>query len=301
MRITWLKILLFLSILFIFLFIYKKITRLREPEGFVQKEKFLVKYNKDIYDPFYVEIYDEINKTTDRIQKELSIITQLTQADYDHSHFLDIGSGTGYAVNELKELGYNTFGVDQSQAMIDYSEKKYPLSQYKCGNVEEPMLFEKGVFTHVLCLYYTIYQFKDKVSLFRNCYHWLQPGGYFILHLVEPEKFDPTKLSSNQQTILGSPKRINDERKMDSIVDFTHFQYKSSYQKRGETEIIQTESFKDKETNHIRQNEQVLYMEKIQDIISSAIYSGFTLKSKVDLKSSMMDANQYLYFFERML
>lgn len=297
---TWYKILLFLSIIFVIILFYKKYCKLIEPEGFVQKEKFVVKYNKDIYDSFYAEIYDEINKTGKRLKKELDIIINLTQADYNNSRFLDIGSATGYAVNELKELGYEAFGVDNSEAMIKYSENKYPSANYKCGNIEEPMLFEKNTFTHVLCLFYTLYQFKDKVSFFRNCYHWLQPGGYLIVHLVEPSKFNMA-VPSAKHFIFGSPKKLNDERNKDSIVDFLHFQYKSSYHELNKNQLIVTETFKDNETNNIRQNEQILYMENIQDIISSAVYNGFTLKSKVNLKSSMMDDYQYLYFFERML
>lgn len=321
MRIKWFTILFYIMILFLFILFFKKIIILRneseyslnhysnifnfgsnvlkQQEGFIQKEKFLVKTNKEIYDPFYVEIYDEINKTPKRIKKELSIITNITQADYDHSYFLDIGSGTGFAVNELSELGYNAFGIDQSKAMIEYSEKKYPSSQYKCGDVEEPLMFDNGNFTHVLCLYYTIYQFKDKAAFFRNCYHWLQPGGYMIIHLVEPDKFDMS-IPSAKHFLFGSPKKINDERNKDSIVDFSHFQYKSSFNDSG-SQFIHTETFKDKKTNHIRQNEEILYIDKIQDILYLAMNSGFTLKSKVDLKSSMMDQYQYLYFFERML
>lgn len=319
MRNSWLQIILFLSIIFIFIIFYKQIRKLREPEGFVQKEKFIVKYNNDIYDSFYSEIYDEINKTNIRLEKELSIIINLTQADYNNSYFLDIGSGTGYAVNELNELGYNAFGVDQSEAMIKYSETKYPNSNYKCGDIIEPMLFEKNIFTHVLCLYYTIYHFKDKQMFFRNCYHWIQPGGYLIVHIVDPSKFDMA-VPSAKNDFFGSPKKKNDLRNKDSIVDFTHFQYKSSYHELNSTRssplstsestsscssvepiLLQIETFKDRETNSIRQNEKQLYMENIQEIIRMAIYNGFTIKSKVELKSSMMDENQYLYFFERLL
>lgn len=299
MKNIWFKLLIFMTILLLFVLIYKKMNSLKEYEGFIQKEKFVVKYDSKIYDDFYVEIYDKVNKTKNRLQNELSIIINLTQADYDNSRFLDIGSGTGYAVNELTELGFDAFGVDKSEAMIEFSEKKYPYARYKLGDVEEPMLFEKNTFTHILCLYYTIYQFQDKDYFFRNCYFWLQPGSYLIVHLVEPNKFNMA-VPSAKHVLFGSPKRINDLRNKDSIVDFTHFQYKSSYKNTGVNHLLLTETFKDIETNNIRQNEQTIYMDKIQDIISSAVYNGFTLKSKVDLKSSTMDNFQYLYFFERL-
>ena len=298
----WFKILVMMILLILFIYLYKKLFPLREPEGFSQNEKFLVKYNNDIYnDEFYVENYDDINETKKRLNIEIVTIIKTTDADEEHSFFLDIGSGTGYAVKELNDLGYNAFGVDQSQTMVSYSEKKYPKASYKCGNVGESMLFEKGSFTHVLSLYFTIYQFKDKIAFFRNCYHWLQPGGYLVVHLVDSEKFDMSPPSS-KHVLFGSPKLIGDERNKDSIVDFTHYRYKSSWQKTGGKDtIVLTETFQNKNNSNIRQNEQTLYMEKIPDIISSAVYSGFTMKSLVNLKSSTMDEYQYLYFFERML
>lgn len=296
----WFKVLLFVIILmFIYLF-YKKLFPIREPEGFSQNEKFLVKYNNHIYDDFYVENYDDINETKKRLRIELVTIVETTNADEENSVFLDIGSGTGFAVKELEDLGYNAFGVDQSETMISYSEKKYPNSNYKCGDVKEPMLFERNSFTHVLCLYYTIYQFKDKNTFFSNCYYWLQPGGYLIIHLVDPDKFDMA-IPSSKNIIFGSPKIIGDERNKDSIVDFTNFTYKSSWKKSIGKDVILTETIKNKNNNNIRQNEQTLYMEKIQDILSLAVNNGFTVKSVINIKSSTMDSNQYLYFFERLL
>ena len=262
----WLNLLILMILLFIIFIFYKKSFPLREPEGFSQKEKFLVKYDNDIYDDFYVEKYDEINRTKLRLSIELLTIVKTTDADEEYSVFLDIGSGTGYAVKELNDLGYNAFGVDKSQAMISYSEKKYPKMDYKCGDVSEPMLFERNSFTHVLCLYYTIYQFKDKVAFFRNCYYWLQPGGYLVVHLVDPDKFNMASPAS-KHVLFGSPISSKDERNKDSVVDFTNYQYKSSWQKNGKSKenMVFIETFKN--NNVIRQNEQVLYMEKIQDII----------------------------------
>jgi SAM-dependent methyltransferase len=293
-------VLIILIIIFLF---YKSFFIIREPEGFQQQEKYKVQYNQHIYqDPFYVEKYDEINQSKKRLRIEVLTIVETTDADEENSMFLDIGSGTGYAVKELNDLGFQAVGVDQSQAMVSYSEKQYPAAEYQCGNVLETMLFEKDAFTHVLCLYYTIYQFPDKAVFFRNCYHWLQPGGYLIVHLVDPDHFDMA-VPSSKHILFGSPKIVGDERNKDSIVDFTNYQYKSSWKKNRskQQEFVRTETFRNNSNHHILENEQTLTMEKIPDILSSAVHSGFTVKSVVNLKSSMLDEKQYLYFFERML
>ena len=40
-------------------------------------------------------------------------------------------------------------------------------------------------------MYFVIYYQKDITKLSDNCYKWLKRGGQLIIHLVNPEKFDP--------------------------------------------------------------------------------------------------------------
>ena len=56
---VWFNILLVLAILFIIISIYKDNVPVRE--GFIfQKEKFVEKTELDLYDDFYVNIYDQL-------------------------------------------------------------------------------------------------------------------------------------------------------------------------------------------------------------------------------------------------
>jgi hypothetical protein len=159
------------------------------------------------------------------------------------------------------------------------------------------MAFEKGTFSHILCTYFTIYQMEDKRTFFKNCYHWLMPNGYLILHLVERNKFDAispigkSKLIMNPKNIAGSPRITN------TIVDFGGFEYKSSFDFSEENKVSIVEKFQDKMTKHIRQNEQTLQMETIEDILKMA--NGFTFKAKIDMKNCIDDENQFIYILEK--
>jgi len=293
----FLRLLVVLCIIYFGLNIYKYFgDKTHEMEGFTQLEQFVLKRNENIYDGFYSQIYDEIHKPNHRTDFELNQIIQLTQPTYN-SVFLDIGSGTGDLVNELQQAGYQAYGIDKSQAMVDISEKKYPSNQYKCGDALEPMAFEKGTFSHILCTYFTIYQMEDKRTFFKNCYHWLMPNGYLILHLVERNKFDAispvgkSKLIMNPKHIPGSPRITN------TIVDFGGFEYKSSFDFSEENKVSIVEKFQDKATKHIRQNEQTLQMETIEDILKMA--NGFTFKAKIDMKNCIDDENQFIYILEK--
>lgn len=297
---TLIILILLLSTVAIGLILFKKYHKKYESEAFTQEKPFVAKYNADIYDNFYSEIYDTINKPERRVSKELKTIIDTTQAS-DKSVFLDIGSGTGCVVNELSELGFDAYGIDNSKAMVNYSEKNYPDILVKKGDALDTMAFEKGVFSHILCLYFTIYQFKDKRTFFRNCYFWLKPGGYLVVHLVDKHKFDTT-VPAAINPIFGAPQRFNEEKSRNSIVQFYDFKYKANYKfSEKNSTVTFTETFTDKFSNKTRQNEQTLYMEDLQEIIAIANANGFIPHSKFDMRNINFDEDQYLYIFERSL
>jgi ubiquinone/menaquinone biosynthesis C-methylase UbiE len=62
----------------------------------------------------------------------------------------------------LKNRGFEAYGIDKSQAMVDYSADKYPDISVKCADAEDALAFEKGSFSHILCMYFTVYYFKFK-------------------------------------------------------------------------------------------------------------------------------------------
>ena len=294
----WLKLVILCAIIMVSLILYKKNSSPLK-EGFSQKDRFVAKYNGNVYDMFYAQIYDELNAPKKRIPYEIDSIIKMTQAS-DYSRFLDIGSGTGNVVNELVELGYDAYGVDKSEAMIEYSKTKFPNVMTKCGDVTNSMLYDRGVFSHILCLHYTIYNIENKLDFFKNCYFWLKSGGSLVLHLVDPKKFD-VHLLSEKHPIIGSPQKAHSTRDTETSVKFEGFDYKASYEydKKNQSKVTFTETFTDNSTGNIRQNEQILHMENIDDIVSIARQAGFILQGQVNLEKTTDDKNQFLYFFER--
>ena len=330
-NLTILKIAVILAIILAYILIY----RLTEPpntkkqEGFTQKEQFVLKQNQDVYDDFYAEVYDGLNDAKNRYPKELIEIIKMTEPSTKNSTFLDVGRGTGYMVNELQEAGHRVYVIDKSKDMIDYAEKVNPDAIFKNGDVMEPMVFDKMTFTHVLCTNFTIYLFEDKLTFFRNCYYWMIPNGYLIVHLVEPTKFNlnvQTK-DNSYATLFNSNAPI--KRKTEANVNFYDFKYAASYKfpnnnnnnnnnnekmldhhdnsdhtDRTESScsancVTFKETFVDHNTKHIRQNEQNLYMNKIDDILALANKAGFIFHGKTNMKDIHGDENQDIYIFER--
>jgi SAM-dependent methyltransferase len=281
-------------------------------ENFTQKEPFVLKTNQNIYDDFYVDIYDELYDTKKRIQRELTQVLKLTEPTVKNSCFLDIGSGTGYLVDQLTKAGYIAYGIDKSFDMIKYSENKYPESEYKCGDViVDPMLYENSTFTHILCTNLTVYLFEDKMTFFRNCYFWLKPNGYLILHLANRHKFSIYKPVS-KKPLFKLPMKKYPPRITDTIVEFDDFKYTSLYQfpknnnDKSIEQVIFKEKFIDKETKNVREHEQTMYMESISTILKMASKAGFIVKGKVDMttvnkKGPYADRFQFLYILERVM
>ena len=101
----WKEILFYLALLTIIILILKYINNYYDSkEGFSQCSSFSLKTNNDIYDEFYVNIYDTLHKTSNNTEYEYYSILKTTQPD-ENSVILDIGSGTGNLLNKFDENG----------------------------------------------------------------------------------------------------------------------------------------------------------------------------------------------------
>lgn len=268
-------------------------------EGFTQDEKYTMKRGDDIYDSFYTGIYDYLYKTPKRSEYEITQIVESTQPDKQHSVFLDIGCGTGCVVNQLTDNGYRAFGIDKSKAMIQLSKHKSPTSNVKVGNAEDSMEFERSTFSHILCLNKTVYEIPDKVAFFRNCYHWLMPSGYLFVHLVNPQKFDPI-IPAGTPSIINHPQQYSKTRITDTIIDFIDFKYKSAYDFTDKTGAVRhTETFTDKQTGNIRENEKIVVYESEKTILDIARMCQFITHGQFSMKSFNGDEHQTVYIFKK--
>lgn len=277
-------------ILIILMFVNKDIIY---KEGFTQKDKFVLKKGTDIYDEFYVSIYDELLLDEVKNDFEVGEIKRLIKPT-TISKVLDIGSGTGRHVNLLNKAGFKTEGVDKSAAMVEYSKNKYPEYNFKKGDVLDSMLYPQQSFTTVTCFYFTVYYFKDKQRFLQNCYNWLMPGGYLVLHLVNRDEFDPI-LNVADPLHLVSAQKYAKERITTSTIKFKDFQYKAKFDLDKQNNLAEfNEIFKDDKTKHIRQNSHKLFMETQKHILSLAKNTGFILQGKIDMVSAQYQ-NQYLY------
>lgn len=286
----WYKMLLILGVLII---IISTVNKFKKKEGFDGKKKFVNVKGDKIFDDFYCNIYDDLVYDEGKQNFEIKEIKRTTDLN-KKSKLLDVGSGTGHHVGVLNKQNIDAEGVDKSSSMIAVARKKYPKSTYKKGDVMNSMTYEPLSFSHITCLYFTIYLMKNKSQFFKNTYEWLQPGGYLILHLVNRDQFDPI-LNTADPLYIVSAQKYAKERITNSNVKFKDFQYKANFSLDKKNNLATfKETMKDDKTGNVRQNHHSLYMDTQKNILSLAKEVGFILKGKIDMVSCMYEY-QYLY------
>ena len=291
---NWGKVLIFV-VLFLMIYMLFK-SEIEKKEGFsINHTDFTFKDGKaEIYDDFYVNIYDQLLYNDVKNDYEIKQIVNNTKPD-ERSIILDIGSGTGHHVAALAAQDFKVMGVDESQDMVEKAKETYPDLDFMQGDVMNAMTFQPQSFTHILCMYFTIYYMPDKLQFFRNCMNWLMGGGYLVIHLVDKYMFD-TIIPPANPLLLLTPQRYAENRITTSKVTFNDFQYLSNFeinQKDNTAKFIET--FKNKQSGKVfRKQEHTLYMEPYKEILAMAKDAGFIVQGKIDLLQS---GYEYQYLF----
>jgi len=269
----------------------------KNKEGFEERtNQFVVKKGTDIYDDFYVNIYDDLVFSKLKDNFEIGQIIENTNPTED-SYILDIGSGTGHHVKNLSDNGYKAIGIDTSPAMIKKAKETYPDMEYQNIDALSTMAFPQDTFTHITSLYFTLYYIKDKRMFFNNCMSWLKPGGFLALHLVDRNKFDPIIPAGSPFGIV-SPQNYTKKRITSSVVNFDQFEYKANFNLNEKENIaIFNETFK-QNNGGVRQNEHKFYMETQKEILSMAKDAGFILDAKIDMMKCQYE-HQFIYILQK--
>jgi len=295
----WINLLVVLALIFILISIYNSCHIVQE--GFIsdQKENFVVKKGLDLFDDFYVNIYDDLFFREIVNQYEVGNVMNITKPTSE-SKILVIGSGTGHIADAFAKEGINVVGLDESQSMIKYSKGEYPALKFMQGSPMKTNTFDQNSFTHILCLNMNFYYYKDKKQFFQNVYDWLMPGGYFVVQLVDKNKFDPV-VPAAKPFVMINPQSVAEKRITESAVVFNNFDYTADFQVFPNDFVQFQEIFKDTSTpdsGKSRQNVHKMWIPSRTSVISMAKETGFITFAQVDLLMAQLEY-QYLYVFQK--
>ena len=250
-------------------------------------------HNNNMYDKFYASIYDFIAFDNDKNVFEIKKIIELTSPNMN-STILDIGSGLGHHVNALNE-NYcgNIIGIDKSQDMIDYSKLLYPDISASFHNIDitTENVMPNQYFSHILCLYFTIYYIQDQKQFLQKCFNMLQNNGYMILHLV----------NINEIETLFRPdyvNKISDNHNPKTTIEFNKFQYTSNFDTSFDNKrVLFKENFAFKDGKK-RTHEHSLFMNDQEIILQYARSVGFIIEGKVNMSDCNYE-NHFIYILKK--
>ena len=292
-----------------------------------KRNAFESKKNSEVYDDLYVKYYDSIHLDKKKYNFEIGKLEHLFNgkgSSNGSSNILDIGSGTGYHVNQLqnKYKNYNVTGIDKSEAMINKAKSNYPKRRFVVEDILNNKNLDYNSQTHITCMNKTFYEFNgnEKNKFLDNCHSLLDDNGYLIVHLLDRDKFVPYNNDEESKTVFN-PENYNTKIK-NMIVKFgKNIEYYSKYKTIEELENGEGEDkndgkskdnfdnlnsapysryndkIKNYATNSVRKNEIDLYMPDIKAVLSSIKNKGFKLDEKITLEPKYR--GEYLYVFKK--
>lgn len=249
-----------------------------------------------LWDEFYADVYDQLFMVPEKVKFEVGVIERDALSKYPASKIsiLDIGCGTGEYASYLK---HPYTGIDLSPDMIKHARSKNPEAKFVVGDITNAQHYPPNTFSHILCMTFTIYQFENNKRILHNCYNWLKPGGFLILHLVDPDDFDPV-LEASSPFPAFSLQKYSNKRITESEVDFDNFNYRAKFIKKHHSDDAIFEeyfTFKDKK---IRQHRHNMHMPPKQKILDNAKTAGFILDDIVDMTPAQYEY-QYIAILKK--
>jgi hypothetical protein len=184
--------------------------------------------------------------------------------------------------------------------MLKQAELDCPTAKFKKTDVIQASAFKPKQFTHCLLLGFAIYELPQK-TLFDNAYAWTQPGGFLVVHMVDPDKYDPI-LNLASPFAAFSLQKYSYDRQTKSEIYFTNFKYIGDLHKKKDHDDAEFKEtlvyFYPKNGVKYREQTREWTMPSVERLIELAKTSGFKLEEKVHLVSASKEY-QYLVYFKK--
>lgn len=309
---AWFGVLLFAVAILLLVSAHNKLQRLKlrpRPysgsfvESFVQSSGssegsgVIVKRGNDMKDAFYATVYDQLfNQKVNNAYEVGAIINKYPDIS-NQAVALDVGAGTGAYMSAFIQNGItNVTGIESSADMIAQAKKTHADLNLKIvkGDPAVVSSFKPESFTMVSMLNFEVYYMPNTEQLFSNVYAWLKPGGYFVLHLVDPRRFNAASMlgGDNATTITPTPTKKGAQ----SVAKFNDFEYKSDVQIFPNDVVQYREVFTDDKTGRVRKHVRDFKMPSPQTFIELATGVGFNMLGQIDLVKAQKE-DQFFYLF----
>jgi len=274
-------------------------------EGFENEHSITFEDPEQIFDDVYASIYNDLWNSRELLKYEEVSIHEIALAEKPTKTIkvLDMCCGTSPHACYFTQLGIDFVGVDISEAMLARARQDCPSAKFQKGDITQVHLFPQKSLSTILLLGFSVYSFQNPKILFDNAYQWLQPEGFLVLHLVDPDKFDPLHDLASPFASFSLQKYSLD-RQTDSTIFFDQFKYVGSLKKKpNEDEAVyqETLTYYDPTLNNgikYRENKHRWSMPSKERMIDIVKTSGFKHVETQDLLRVSKEY-QYLVYFTK--
>lgn len=259
-----------------------------------------------IYDAFYSSVYQQLihRHMQSRIKYEVTnVIDTAALEKYPNATVLDLGCGVGSHLVAMSARLHDAklIGVDQSDAMLkraqtNAQENGITPIRWIQGDITNPALFGRSSVSHITLFYFTIYYLKDLTKALDCWSYWLKQGGYLVVHVVDPKRFDPV-LDAASPFVGHSIQAYSTTRRTESTVHFRNFVYRSFFDydaKRNNAAFEEHFEFKTNPNKRIQRHK--LYMFSADEFAARCKKRGFKLVQSVHLLKIGYGFEYILYF-----
>ena len=264
-------------------------------ERFTPQKKNLRQTVNDIYDQFYVTLYDKLFGSKIRVEYEfMSVFNKFIKTwRADNIHILDVGCGTGHILRLAKSNKLTADGMDISKHMLNRAAEVAPGSHLIKGDYNDISSFPEEKYSHIFCMFFTIYYSNDISNVFKNFNWTLKNDGMIFLHVVDSEKFDPILEASSRLIPFYDPQKYAKVRKTDTSITFNNLKYKSTWDFDNKEDIKFRENFILND-GKIIQNIHHFNIPKEKSLLKIANNNGFKLVKIIDMSITNHPFN-YIY------
>ena len=274
-------------------------------ENFENEDGITYDTPEEMYDDTYASIYNALWHSNEKLKFEQVSFQDISLAEMPVSSVkvLDMCCGTAPHACWFQELGVDYLGVDISDAMIKRAKKDCSKAKFQKGDVTQVSLFSPKTMTHCLLMNFSIYQFENPKIVSDNVSQWLKPGGYFIVHLVDPDNFDPL-LDLATPFAAFSLQKYSVDRNTDSTIYFDKFKYVGKFRKNKNEDDVEFDeilTYYDKADNDglkYRENKHRWIMPSKERMIDIIKTSGFRLIEAVHMVNAGKEY-QYICYFQK--
>jgi ubiquinone/menaquinone biosynthesis C-methylase UbiE len=274
-------------------------------EGFENENSVTYQDAKDIYDDVYASIYNSLWHSNEKLNYERVSIQEMALAERPIStvRVLDMCCGTAPHACYFKNLGVDYIGVDISDSMIKKARSDCPSATFQNGDITQVSLFPQKSVSTCLLMNFSIYQFENSKVVSDNAYQWLQPEGIFVVHLVDPDNYDPLHDLASPFAAFSLQKYAL-ERQTDSSIFFDQFKYLGRLDKKRDEDPAtyqETLTYYDPENNKgvkYRENKHRWTMPSKERMINIIKTSGFRHIETQDLLRCGKEY-QYIVYFKK--